>query len=325
MGKKRNNATKKKQTAKKKRLSSAYGVSVLKGGTTHSSKQSNANATSSSNICNNNGQSQKQKKPISGESGVVANVDIHAKLDHSITSSSSVQQQPGKRQRNSNGGENVEFHRLHASLEERSLALQSRNNELRRVNKNGRQQKKKNKKGWGNFVGPSSSIFAPPTLTLAPKTTAELIDDAANQVAIGMNEIGQQSMTTATANPLVNDISSATTAIPGQSSLAAAASLNWKLRVSNVSSGSSANNQIAQTQQQQYTTASNPYAALDIDSDSDDDDNEWSDKKRTKIVQQFQFKPASFSCQSTLDVSTNHTSSSQVMGAATYDEIDPDL
>jgi len=317
MGKKRNNATKKKQAAaKKKRLSSTYGVSVLKGGTTHSSKQSNANASI--------GIDGKQGKkggavPNNGEGNTKQILD------------NSLQQHPGKkRARNSkHGSEQDDFNHQYASLEERSLALSARKAEIQKKKKGNRKQQKK--KGWGSkFAGPSSSStipkFAPATLSLAPKSTQQLVDDAANEVARGMNEIGssnsnhQQSMMVA--NPVLGGTTTSYTAIPGQSSLAAAASHNWKLRVSNISDN--------QTQQQQQAAQSqnNPYAALDTDSD-DDSDNEWSDKKKQKVVQQFQFKPASFSFQSSAASTTSNAVSTNIpqqMGPSVEDnDIDPDL
>ena len=314
MGKKRNNATKKKQAAaKKKRLSSTYGVSVLKGGTTHSSKQNNTNVSSSIGI---DGKQGKKGGPIqnNGEGNTKHILD------------NSLQQQLGKkRARNSNDiSEQDDFNHQYASLEERSLALQTRKAELQKKKKGNRRQQKK--KGWGSkFAGPSSTTtipkFAPATLTLAPKSTQQLVDDAANEVARGMNEIGssrnhQQSMMVI--NPLLGGTAVSYTAIPGQSSLAAAASHNWKLRVSNID----------QTQQQKVAQSqNNPYAALDTDSD-DDSDNEWSDRKKRKVVQQFQFKPASFSFQSSTTATSSSTVSNtpQIMGTSVDDnDIDPDL
>jgi len=314
MGKKRNKATKKKQAAaKKKRLSSTYGVSVLKGGTTHSSKQNNhANASI--------GIDGKQGK----KGGSVPN-NREGNTKH-ITDNALLQQQPGKK-RSRNSNDEDDFNHQYASLEERSLALTARKAELQKKKKGNRRQQKK--KGWGSkFAGPSSSTttipkFAPATLSLAPKSTQQLVDDAANEVARGMNEIGsssnhQQSMMVT--NPILGGTVSST-AIPGQSSLAAAASYNWKLRVSNISDNQTQQQQAAQSQ-------NNPYAALDTDSD-DDSDNEWSDKKKQKVVQQFQFKPASFSFQSSATTTNSSTVSNnipQMMGPSVEgNDIDPDL
>jgi len=315
MGKKRNNATKKKQAAaKKKRLSSTYGVSVLKGGTTHSSKQNNANASI--------GIDGKQGK----KGGAVPN-NREGNTKH-ILDNNSLQQQPAKKRArsSSNGSERDDFNHQYASIEERSLALTARKAELQKKKKGNRRQQKK--KGWGSkFAGPSNTAttpkFAPATLTLASKSTQQLVDDAANEVARGMNEIGsssnQQSMMVT--NPLLGGTVSSTAILPGQSSLAAAASHNWKLRVSNISD--------TQTQKQQQAAQSqnNPYAALDTDSD-DDSDNEWSDKKKQKVVQQFQFKPASFSFQSSATTTSNAVLNNlpQIMGPSVEDnDIDPDL
>ena len=313
MGKKRNNATKKKQAAnKKKRLSSTFGVSVLKGGTTHSSKQNNANAS-----IGIDGKQGKKGGANNGEGNTKHIPD------------NSPQQPSKKRARNSNDiSEQDEFNHQYASLEERSLALHARKAELQKKKKGNRRQQKK--KGWGSkFAGPSSTTtipkFAPATLTLAPKSTQQLVDDAANEVARGMNEIGsssnhQQSMMVT--NPILGSTTASSTAIPGQSSLAAAASHNWKLRVSNIS-----DNQTQQQQQQAAQSQNNPYAALDTDSD-DDSDNEWSDKKKQKVVQQFQFKPASFSFQSSATTSSSTVSNNipQIMGPSVEDnDIDPDL
>lgn len=317
MGKKRNNATKKKQAAaKKKRLSSTYGVSVLKGGITHCSKQNNANASI--------GIDGKQGKKGGANNGEGNTKHI---LDNTL-----LQQQPGKkRARNSNDiSEQDDFNHQYSSLEERSLALTARKAELQKKKKGNRRQQKK--KGWGSkFAGPSSTTttvpkFAPATLSLAPKSTQQLVDDAANEVARGMNEIGsrsnhQQSMMVT--NPVSGGTAVPYTALPGQSSLAAAASHNWKLRVSNLDTHTQ-----QRKQQQAAQSQSNPYAALDTDSD-DDSDNEWSDKKKQKVVQQFQFKPASFSFQSSSATATSNNAVSnipQIMGPSVEDnDIDPDL
>lgn len=279
MGKKRNNAAKKKQAAKAKRLSSTYGVSVLKGGTQASRKNGALDATagggSHANHRKRNAQTLAPAAPEQNR-GRGGNAPLSTPVP------------PGERPRD---GESEEFERMHASLEERSLALQARNDERRRSKK---QRQKRQKKGWGKFARPSTN-FAPATLTLAPKTTQELVDDAAHDVARGMNEIGRRAMVPPT---------DGASAMPGQSSLAAAASLNWKMRVSNVA------NPPRQPQDQ-----NNSFAALGDDSDSD---NEWADKE-TKVVHQFQFKPASFSFQPTV-------SKPPAMGPAVDgDDIDPDL
>jgi hypothetical protein len=158
MGKKRNNAAKKKQGAKKK-ISATYGVSVLKGGT----------------IARNNGVIETRtpmdaKTPVSKQTAK-RNV---AKLTQSNESTKS------KEQRRSLS-EMDEFARQHASLEERSLIRQSQKTQQRK--------KKKQKQGWGgNFASPSS--MAPATLNLT-KTTQQLVDDAANQIT-QMSDFGQR-------------------------------------------------------------------------------------------------------------------------------------
>lgn len=289
MGKKRTNATKKKQAAKKNKLSSAFGVSVLKGGT----------------ISRNNGRldpaavdGNAHAKKLGG--GPSLNKDMTAKTAPATGNDNTMQMDaPGKRPRGSNG-ENDEFRRQHASLEERSLALQARKDEQRRVKKGMR--KHQQQKGWGKFARPSTN-FAPATLTLAPKTTQQLVDDAANQLVQGMDEIGQRVASVA----------------PGQSTLAAAAGLNWQMRVSD------ANAEAAQADTQ---ARNNPFAALDDDSDSD---NEWSDMKPKKTVQQFQFQPASFSFQpasfsipqAPVEPAVNSFTSHAPVGAD--DDEDPDL
>jgi hypothetical protein len=111
--------------------------------------------------------------------------------------------------------------------------------------------------------------------------TQELVDDAADRMAEGMNEIGQRAQRVN--NPLLHGLS----ATPRQSSLAAAASLNWNMRESSVA------NQLSEPQAQ---TKNNPFIAFEDDSDSE---NEWASKKDVK-AQQFQFQPASFSFQPTI-------------------------
>lgn len=168
--------------------------------------------------------------------------------------------------------ENCEFQRMHASLEERSLALQTHKHSQRRI------KTKQLKKGQKE-IAPQ---FSPATLNLASQTTQELVDDAADQMAQGMNQIGQRTKT---------NVSGGLSSVPGQSSLAAVASRNWKMRLSNVPN--------------QRPHQTNPFAALEDDSDKDDELN---------TVQQFQFKPASFSF-----------SPSFPNARPVPDDIDPDL
>ncbi|KAL9188699.1 hypothetical protein ACHAXT_007077 [Thalassiosira profunda] len=288
MGKKRNNAAKKKQAAaKKKRLSSAYGVSVQKGGTL-ARKNGVLDASPSAG---GKAHAKKQSNAASA-SGAGANA-ISPAQQHNKVGIGAAREIPGKRPRDTVASENDEFRRLHASLEERSLALQARKAEQMRGKK---QRKKQHKKGWGGkFAGPSATTtFAPATLTLGPKSTEELMDDAADCVAQGMNDIGQRA-----------DISAdGAIATEGRSSLAAAASMSWKLRVSNVAS---------EATQQQTKNKNNAFAALEEDSDSD---NEWGETKSKPPVHPFQFQPASFTFQPAVSSSTT---------AVADDDLDPDL
>lgn len=298
MGKKRASAAKKKQVAKKKKLSSAYGVSVLKG-----SKVSRNNGVIDANFASpvdaNNNYSSHIKNPIrtlaNGDEGKAKTNNNSATIfngNHQKKSADATMQareKSGQRSR-VNHSENDEFHRLHASSEERSVALQVRNDELRQRKKIRSQQQKK---GWGtNFARPLVPNFAEATLTLAPKTTQELVDDATICVARGMSNIGQS---------VASNVFSATS---GQSSLAAAAGLDWKLRAYETY-----NMQTKQSNAQQHPN--NPYAAFE----SDSDDNEWTDNDDDKpnSVQRFQFQPASFSLQP--DVSQSELDN----------EVDPDL
>jgi hypothetical protein len=229
MGKKRNNAAKKKQGATKKKISATYGVSVLKGGT----------------IARKNGIIQ-TSNPMDAKTPNKQTVKVHAsKIVQSNDSNTS-------KKSGCSQNEQKEFARQQASLEERSLMQQSQKNHQRKM--------KKQKKGWGNnFAQPSA--MAPPTLNLT-KTTQQLVDDAANQVA------------------QISDIGQRFDSAQGCSSLAAAAGPNWAANIMQ---------QNSETQQPQL----NPFAALDDGSDSD---NEWADSKQKP--QQFQFQPPSFSFQS---------------------------
>lgn len=284
MGKKRTSTAKKKQLVKKNRLSSTYGVSVLKGGT----------------IARNNGVLDSKLVSIEGSSAKKLS-GSPCDGDKNATNSTSLDQRnsevfgrstPGVRLPRVGNCENDEFQHLHASLEERSLAIQARKDEQRQT-KRGRRNGQK-LKGFGKFARPT--LFAPATLTLAPKTTQELVDDATNQVAQGMNEIGQCA--------IINQMDGSS-AMSGQSSLAAAASLNWKVRVSNVNS---------QLPSQEHDN--NPYAALDNDSDSD---NSWAVENRNVVdSRRFQFKPASFAFQSSVP-------DTSAVASGSGDDIDPDL
>lgn len=227
MGKKRTNTAKKKQAARKKKLSSTYGVSVLKGGTLakHGVVDANRIAGGNSHMTQPNGAS----PTLDGNSTLKASANIHINDNKRIMAARAT---PAMRSQDRQS-ENDEFQRMHASLEERSLALQSRKDDQRRCKKKRQQY---HKKGWGKFAGPTQ--FSPATLNLAPKMTQELVDDAADRMAEGMNEIGQRAQRVN--NPLLHGLS----ATPRQSSLAAAASLNWNMRESSVA------NQLSEPQAQ---------------------------------------------------------------------------
>ncbi|KAL7531038.1 hypothetical protein ACHAWF_003605 [Thalassiosira exigua] len=263
MGKKRNNAAKKKQAAKKKRLSSAFGVSVLKGGTIARNNGHLENPLA-------DGSTRKQNRLLSRGEG-----KTKGKAPESRDEAHAPSRDTGKQSQSSND-ENNEFQRLQASLEERSLASQVRKGELVMDKK---ARLKRQKKGWGKFARPSSTNFSPATLTLAPKSMHELVDDAADRVAQGMGEIGGGTP----------DASDGSALVPGQSSLSAAASLSWKKRVSDVSS------QVEQSQNQ-----NNSFAALEEDSG---DENDWADRN-AKSFQPLQFNPASFSFQPKVSVAS---------------------
>ena len=270
MGKKRNNAAKKKKATKKKQnLSAAFGVSVQKGGTlTRNNGVINKSALA-------DGQNAQPKNNKIGSSNATSSTNANAAM-------SPTNEQPGTRPSNSN--ENEEFRRMHASLEERHLALQARQKECQ---KKKRGRKSQQKKGWGKFAHPSTKVeFASATLNLGPKSTEQLINEAADHVATGMTDIGHSTAS----NQYVG------ASADGKSSLAAEAGLNWKMQVSN-------------TSMQPSPEQSNPFAALDEDSDSD---NEWSGKK-TDATPQFQFQPASFSFQPTPAVTQYN-----------QDDVDPD-
>lgn len=287
MGKKRTSAAKKKQVAKKKKLSSAYGVSVLKGSTvSRNNGVIDANFASPVDANNNSSLKNPIRTLANGDDGKVKRDNNHQRKSADATIRS--QEIFGQRSL-VNHSENDEFHHLHASLEERSMALQARNDELRQRKKIRLQHQKK---GWGtNFARPLVPNFADATLTFAPKTTQELVDDATNHVARGMSEIGQ------------SVASIVFPAASGQSSLAVAVGLDWKLRAYE-----SSNMQTKQSNAQQHLN--NPFAAFESDSD-----NEWTDKAEDKpnSVQRFQFQPASFLFQP--DVSQ----------IAFDDDVDPDL
>ena len=287
MGKKKTNAVKKKQVAKKNRLSSAYGVSVLKGGTI--SRNNGVIDTKFTSVADGNSHAKNLSGTSTNGEGTANNKALNFNDQNSAEIFMPTREISGQRAQVRHV-ENDEFQRLHASLEERSLALQSRKDEQRRSKKERLQQQKK---GWGKFARPSATNFTQATLTLAPKTTQELVDDATNRVAQGMAEIGQRAC---------NALDS--TAMPGQSSLATAAGLDWKIRSSSMTNH-------ANTPQHQIN---NVYAALDVESDSD---NDWTEAgSKPMCAQQFQFKPASFAFQPT-------ASSSGFSNGV--DDIDPDL
>jgi hypothetical protein len=278
MAKKKTNAAKKKQVtkAKKNRLSSAYGVSVLKGGT----KSRNKGVIDAKSTSLDDGNSQ-AKNPI----GTSTNSEGKTKNTFSMPTLGMMSNQ-GTR---ISHFESDEFKRQHASLEERSLALQARKVELLRIKK---VRTQRHKRGWGKLARPSATNFARATLTLAPKTSQELVDDATNHVALGMAGIGQRASIPLDAS-----------AMQGRSSLAAASGLDWKLRAS---TGTIQPN-VPQHQ-------NNPYAALDIDSDSDVDCVEVGNT--SMVTQQLLFNPASFSFKSTV---------SSPKLPRNNDDIDPDL
>ena len=277
MGKKTTNAAKKKQVAKtkKNRLTSAYGVSVLKGGTI--SRNNGVIDTKSASLDDANSHA---KNPI----GTSTNGERIAKNTLLMPTLGVISNQKPRL----SYFENDEFQRQHASLEERSLALQARKDERRRGKKVRTQQQKR---GWGKFARPLAINFAPATLTLSPKTTQELVDDATNQVALGMAEIGQRAC-----------IGLDASAMHGQSSLAAPAGIDWKLRAS-----------YGTIQPNVPQHQNNPYAALDIDSDCDLD---WVEGNKPNVAEPFRFNPASFSFKSTACAPESPHNN---------DDIDPDL
>jgi len=229
MGKKRNNGAKKKREAKKKKISASYGVSVLKGGT----------------IARNNGVIETRIPIDSKPTNIQSPKNNASKMKRSV----GLNQNPKKLTRGQS--EHSEFLREQASLEERSLIQQAQKNHQRKM--------KKQKRGWASFAHPSS--LAPASFNPI-KTTQQLVDDAADQVA-QMSDIGQR-----------------LAPAEGQSSLAAAAGSNW---VAN----------IVQNKVETQQSHQNSFAALGDESDSE---NEWADMKPK--VPQFQFQPASFSFQS---------------------------
>ena len=282
MGKKRTNAAKKKQVTRKKKLSSAYGVSVLKGGTI----ARNNGILDGNHMADANARAKRQQAVVSNGGHPLNATSTHNDDGNSTHMPTRAIQ--GKRPRNAEN-EKDEFNRLHASLEERSLALQAQKDYRRRSKK---ERQKLYKQGWGKFARPSTINLPPATLKFAPKSTNELVDDAANQVAQGMTDIGQR----------VTNITSGAP-VSGQSSLAAIASLNWKMNVASVS------NLTQQSQNQ-----NNPFAVLDDESDIV---AEGIGKQTCITVQTFQFRPATFSFQP--------SSSSQSALRSGSDDVDPDL
>lgn len=273
MGKKRNNTAKKKKATKKQNLSAAFGVSVLKGGTI---ARNNGVIDKNTLADGQHAQSKNKKK------GTNANATPSAAAPMYTNKQSPTHEVPGNRPSGSH--ENDEFRRLHASLEERQLALQARQKEYQKKQRG----RKSQKKGWGKFAHPSTKVdFTSATLNLGPKSTEQLINEAADHVAMGMTDIGQSEAS--------NHYKAAPT--DGQSSLAAAAGLNWKIQVSN--------NSVQPPPPEQ----NNPFAVFDEDSDSD---NEWSGTK-TDSKPQFSFQPASFSFQPA-PILTQHN-----------EDVDPDL
>lgn len=271
MGKKRNN------TAKKKKATKRFGVSVSKGGTIARNngvivvdKDNHADGQNAQQSKNKKGKSNSTAATL--PSGEITSISINRQLH--------TQNVPVKSNAAGNNQEIDEFHRLHASLEERSLALLSRQKETQKKKKGRHSQKKK---GWGkHYAHPSAKVdFTPATLDLGPKSTEQLVKEATNHVAMGMTDIGQSIVGNHASPSTVGQSSN----LAGQSSLAAAAGLNWQMQM----------NSTAQQQQQQTIEQNNPFAALDNDSESDDD-NGWSVKK-VDLKPQFQFQPASFSFQ----------------------------
>ena len=271
MGKKRNNIAKKKKATKR------FGVSVSKGGTIARNngvivvdKDNHADGQNAQQSKNKKGKSNSTAATL--PSGEITSISINRQLH--------TQNVPVKSNAAGNNQEIDEFHRLHASLEERSLALLSRQKETQKKKKGRHSQKKK---GWGkHYAHPSAKVdFTPATIDLGPKSTEQLVKEATNHVAMGMTDIGQSIVGNHASPSTVGQSSN----LAGQSSLAAAAGLNWQMQLNNT----------AQQQQQQTIEQNNPFAALDNDSESDDD-NDWSVKK-VDSKPQFQFQPASFSFQ----------------------------
>ena len=168
--------------------------------------------------------------------------------------------------------ENGEFKRLQASLEERSLAAQSK--------KKTRSKKERmmNAAGWGaKFARPGMNGLAPASFSLV-KSTEQLVKDAVSQVA-QMDHLGKKTSLgesdSAQPNPFRNS-----------SSLSAAAGDGWQKRIEKAQEAS-----MIEAKRPQK----NSFAVLETESDSD---NDWSTSERKPATNKpFAFTPASFTFQ----------------------------
>jgi hypothetical protein len=138
MGKKRNNAAKKKKATKR------FGVSVSKGGTI---ARNNGVIVVDKDNHYADGQNAQQSKNKRGKSSITATaLPSGDTTSVSINGQLHTQNVSVKSNAAGNNQEKDEFHRLHASLEERSLALLSRQKETQKKKK-GRHSQKKERMG----------------------------------------------------------------------------------------------------------------------------------------------------------------------------------
>ena len=332
MGKRKASKTAKKKQAKAasrakaRNQTAAFGVTVVKGSKGRS-RQDNNNNNNSSFAGRNNAQVKVVRKAGKPRSTAFGSKKFTASSDQNRA-----RQQHQRATASPNAKEErQDFDRAYASLQERA--------DVRQQQKcGGGFGKRRNKKSGKQQQG-ASSLFSnldDPSIKLGPETLGEMVDDAADRVAAGMSDIGQQispfgkmpsappntpSVPRAIFNADAHKPQAAAAPAEGQDHtnllqvLAAKKREEWAAQKYMLQPES-------KPQDKNDSMGDNRYAFLD-NGDSDEDDNGWGDDGSVQeTAPAFQFAPPSFSAGGSSFGEVNATANT---GAGDVEDVDPDL
>ena len=176
MGKRKASKTAKKKKAKAasraraKTRTAAFGVAVVKGSKGRG-RQDNINSSFSGENSAQGGTAKKAGKSSFGSKSFAASAD-------------QLREKQKQRASPNTKEERQDFDRAYASLQERADAKQQQ-----RRSGNGKKRQQRNQQQISSAL---FSNLADSSVKLGPATVGEMVDDAADRVAAGMSEIGQQ-------------------------------------------------------------------------------------------------------------------------------------